>query len=153
MTYQWKIPGFYETDAQTAGMEFERIYNSRGRLDPADVVEESRQDTAPLHSCFEWDDKIAGEKYREIQAAQLIRAIVVTQDGTESNQKKEIRAFVHVESTYRPMTVVVKNEGRMRELLETALKELEAFERKYSNLAELQPVFKAIRGIDAKGLR
>jgi hypothetical protein len=39
---------------------------------PEGVVEAARAETSPLHGFFEWDDNIAGEKYRLGQARDLI---------------------------------------------------------------------------------
>lgn len=49
-----------------------------GRLSPGEVVKEAKNKDSPLHDQFEWDDRIAGAKYRLEQAARLIRTIKVT---------------------------------------------------------------------------
>ena len=147
MTYQWKIPGIIPVDAQKAGEELDRIYKAKGRLEPSDIVEESRSATAPLHSCFEWDDQKAANKYRESQAMLIVRSIVTVQGGNEGPQ--QVRAFVHVEQSYKPISVVVNSEKQMAALLETALSELRAFKRKYETLKELSPVFDAIEEVGA----
>lgn len=49
------------------------IYRARGELTPQLVVDEARPKDAPLHDRFEWDNKVAGEAYRRVQAQQLIR--------------------------------------------------------------------------------
>ncbi len=142
MVYEWKLPGIYDIPAQTAGEELSRIYRSCGRLEPADVVNESRREDAPLHPCFEWDDAVAAEKYRENQAGNIIRAIVTV--DSECKETDGVRAFVHVENTYQPMSVVVKSSDKMQALLQSAQSELSAFRNKYSKLSELKPVFSAI---------
>ena len=147
LTYKWKLPGVIPVDAQTAGDELERIYHERGELNPADIVEESRNEDAPLHRCFEWDDQTAAEKYRESQASLIIRSIVTVADGRDEPQ--EVRAYVHVENTYRPVSVVVESRDYMEELLKTALLELAAFQRKYNALSSLRPVFEAIEKVSA----
>jgi hypothetical protein len=48
-----------------------------GRLLPADVVNAARDEDSVLHSHFQWNDTIAGEKYRLSQARQLIRLVRV----------------------------------------------------------------------------
>lgn len=145
MVYEWKMPGLYAIPAQEAGEELDRIYRERGRLEPMDVVDESWAADAPLHCCFEWNDAVAAEKYRENQASGIIRAIITI--GDEPKKDSCVRAFVHVENTYRPMTAVVNSESRMQELLMTALNELSAFRRKYNSLSKLGPVFAAIDSI------
>lgn len=43
-----------------------------GRLTPSSVVDAARDPASPLHAQFEWDDGVAAERYREIQARKLI---------------------------------------------------------------------------------
>ena len=148
MIYQWKIPGLLPVDAQTAGEELERIYQERGGIEPSTVVEESRDISSPLHPCFEWDDAVAAEKYREDQARLVIRSIVtVSEDSAEKQQP--VRAFVRVQEDYKPITVVLNDEEQMEELLRSALLELSAFRKKYQALSALRPVFAAIESISA----
>lgn len=148
MTYQWKIP-VVPVDAQVAGEEFERLYKQNGRLEPKDVVEASREETAPLHACFEWNDAIAAERYRTTQAGDMIRYIVRVEKN-EKNEPKEVRAFVHVERGYHPIGVVVKTPSMCEELLMSAEREMDAFTRKYSDLKQLKPVLSAINNYKAE---
>lgn len=53
------------------------IKTERGMLTPAVVVEEARPDDHPLHGRFEWDDTVAGEYWRRVQAHELIRSVRV----------------------------------------------------------------------------
>ena len=46
-----------------------------GRLSPPDVVTEAQNPDSLLHEFFEWDDGIAGAKYRLEQARTLIRRV------------------------------------------------------------------------------
>ena len=146
MIYQWKLPGVMPVDAQTAGDELERIYSERGDVSPAAVVDESRPDVAPLHPCFEWDDAAAAEKYRETQARLIIRSIVTVREDGESAVPIETRAFVSADNSggYKPISVVVNQPEQLDYLLNRALRELEAFRRKYAALKQLRPVFSAI---------
>lgn len=148
LVYQFKIPGIFPVDAQAAGEELHRIYEDKGCLEPKDVVEESRPVEAPLHDCFDWNDETAAEKYREVQAGQIIRSVVVVREE-EQRLPVEVRAFVNVQKTYHPIEVVVNSEEQMLELLNTALSELKAFERKYSNLKQLSALFDVIHNLTA----
>lgn len=54
--------------------ELEKIYK-RHKVVTVDVVlEEAEKETHPLHSCFEWDNERAAQKYRIVQAYSLIMA-------------------------------------------------------------------------------
>lgn len=143
MTYQWKVPGIMPVDAQTAGNELQRIYERDGVIEPETVVAESQTPSAPLHSCFEWDDEKAAHKYRITQAQNIIRAIVVVDEA----KQPETRAFVSVQREYHPVSVVVRNPEKREILLQNALNELRWFERKYNTLQELSAVFSAIKEV------
>lgn len=146
MIYKWKIPGLIPVDAQTAGEELQRIYQEKGGLNPSDIVKESRNDSAPLHPCFEWDDEIAAEKYRQTQAQMIVQSIVTVHEMPD-REPVETRAFVSVRQEYKPIEVVISSEEQMQELLKTALAELMTFRRKYSILLELAGVMCAIEEV------
>lgn len=150
MVYDWILPGMYSIPAQTAGEELDRIYHQYGKIEKAVVVEESRPENAPLHDCFEWRDDVAAEKYRENQASHIIRSIVAI--GGEEKKASAVRAYVHVESDYHPMEVVVKSKPMYEDLLQSALRDLISYKNKYAALAntqELRRVFLAIDQISA----
>jgi len=147
MIYQWKFKDLYPVNAQTAGEELDRIYQKHGALTTAEIVNESREETAPLHPCFEWNDAVAAEKYRETQAAEIVRAIVAVAE--KDNQPLNIRAFVHVQQSYHPITTVIYKKDAVAELLSSALKELQAFQQKYATLSALEPVFAEIEKLTA----
>lgn len=146
MVYKWKLPGLYAIQAQDAGEELDRIYQERGKLDAADVVDESRPTEAVLHPCFEWDDPKAAELYRQEQARSLIRCVVVARE-TENSEPVQVSAFVHVKETYHPIFVVINDADKYADMLAEALRELQAFQKKYaaySNRPELKAIFNAI---------
>lgn len=139
--YQWKLDGMYNVDANVAGKELERIYNENGAIEPSVVVEQSRPKDAPLHSCFEWDDKAAAQKYREQQARVIIANVVIVGEPEEDTRT---RAFVHVEQSYQPLYIVLESKDKTEELLQNAMRELRTFEAKYRELSQLAPIFNAI---------
>lgn len=139
--YKWKTPKLYNIDANIVGDELNRIYKEHGKIEPAVVVEESKPKDAPMHGMFEWDDSKAAQKYRE-QQARVITANIVT---VVDKQKDEYtRAYVHIESSYQPIEVVLKSKDKTEELLQSALRELRTFEAKYRNLIQLKPIIDAI---------
>lgn len=147
LVYDWVVPGLYPVSAKDAMEDLQRIYSKHGRIDAADVVNESRAENAVLHDCFEWNDEIAAEKYRKTQAEDIIRAIVVVNE--EQKEPVKVRAIVHVQSVYQPISVVVNDKDKLSELLASALRELQAFRRKYESLASLKPVMDAIEAVSA----
>lgn len=76
--------------------------------------------------------------------SQIIRSVVVVREE-EQQPPVEVRAFVNVQKTYRPIEVVVNSEEQMLELFNSALSELKAFEKKYATLSKLYPIFEEIK--------
>lgn len=146
MAARWKVPGLFPVSADEAYAEIVRIGEKNGCVRPGDIVEESRDESAPLHECFEWDDTEAARMYRERQAGDMLRGITV-EVVTEKREPVEVRAFVSTGKAYRGVTEVLKSDEQTSYLLERALAELESFRRKYRTLSELAPVFRAIEEV------
>lgn len=78
---------------QNAIAEMNRIAKSNGgKITPRELVEAARDDANPLHDYFEWDDTVAGEKYREMQARALIRSCVLK--FKVENRRVEVPRYV-----------------------------------------------------------
>ena len=137
---RWSVEGLHKADAQ-------KCYNECQTLEevtPANVLEKARNKRTELHKCFEWDDSIAGEKYRLIQARDVIRHFVIyTPD--EDNLPK-IRSYqISTECTrYEPTRMFLQNPDEYTELLKRAKNELEAFKQRYKTLTELETIFEEI---------
>lgn len=68
------------------------IHDEHGKLTPGLVVEAARNKRHELHSYLEWDDGIAGDKWRRHQAHELIQSVRIKYaagDGREG----DVRAF------------------------------------------------------------
>ena len=145
MIYKVKSGARLKVSAQVAGEECERL-ESEGRLTPQALVDESRPEDAPLHGCFEWDDTVAAEKWRQAQAAYIIRSVEVTVEESA----EPVRAFVATISDesreYRSVGYVLRRADSREALLDSARRDLLAFRRKYQTLHELADVIAAIDG-------
>ena len=101
-------------DADIVGEELERIRVKTGQLKPEEVVKEAKPKKSPIHGAFEWDDSVAGEKYRIHQARNIIRAVrvvVVDDIGGETVSRPQ---FVHIDNGkddryYQDAEVAVQN--------------------------------------------
>lgn len=150
--YRWKNGSRVKASAQAAGEACEALERA-GNLTPAALVDASRPEDAPLHGCFEWNDAKAAERYRESQAAYIIRSVEVEIVGS----CEPTRAFVSVEVVgeeseyrrveereYRRVEAVLSDPSSRGELLRMARRDMEAFRRKYADLEELAAVFAAM---------
>lgn len=150
--YEWNLPNYYPVPAQVAGEAIEDLRRQLGKenISAEDLLEASRPADVPLHSCFEWDDTAAAEKYRLRQAGDIIRHVTVKiiDDG---EKPQNVRAFVHVgkpteKGKFVSFKAAMEISDYRSQVLSNALFELRNFQRKYAIYSELAEVFKAIDG-------
>lgn len=140
----WVKGSHFKTDANIAKGVMDQLA-SEGRLTPADLVEASRAEDAPLHDEFEWNDSIAAEKWREQTGRVMIASIQVTVEKEET--KLPVRAYFNIEhksAEYIPTEVIFSDEAKKERLLDIAKRELQSFRTKYFTLSELAGVMNAI---------
>jgi hypothetical protein len=155
MIYQWKQNRF-PVEAQKAGEELERIKQQYGGIVPKIIVNESRPENTILHNCFDWNDETAAEAYREVQAREIVRSIVVVKTAGEEEQKTiTVRAFVPVSAEeeqpkkYITIDEAMADDEFRRQIIQQALKELISYKAKYGYLKELSEIFEAIEKLTA----
>lgn len=142
MQAEWKIKGLFNADAQRVADEI-----GENSITPEQVLEKARNDkNSELHKCFEWNDGIAAEKYRLIQARKIIINLAyVPKEKTD----EPVRCFqiTREKSVYMPTKQFLVNNDEYQDLLKRAKVELESFKRRYATLSELETVFEAIESI------
>lgn len=150
MVYNWKrnMP----VKAQKVGEHFEQLENQFGKVTPKIVLESARKEDSLLHPCFEWNNEVAAEKYRESQAGFMIRNLVVQVEGMNISEDKTcVRAFVNIQtetsSEFLSVRKVLADDELRVQMLARAKKELQFFKDKYSTLEELSEVFEAIEKV------
>lgn len=123
-----------------------------GRLVPQDVVDAARDERHPLHSRFEWDDSVAGEGYRRIQAAELIRSVRVVYAESAEGEPRRVRAWSALPDRgpgYAPTEEIMHDPLASKVLLRQAERELKIFERKYGHLREFRDLIASVLNGDA----
>ena len=103
------------------------------------------------HGRLEWDDKVAGKKYR-IQQVRMILAI-------EFKDPEVGRTLVSLSidrpsgGGYRDTVAVLQNSDLVGILLQDALNELERFQKKYQHLQQLTELWPPIGKVTKKWRR
>lgn len=138
MKAEWSVKGIFKADAQKVADEI-----GESKITPEELLEKAKDENTELHKCFEWNDGIAAEKYRLIQARQVITHIVFEKKAKE---EVPVRCFqiTTERNVYQPTKQFLVQENEYQSLLARAKAELESFVRRYSTLSELENVFKAI---------
>lgn len=142
--YSWAVQGIYKITAEQANEEISKL----SEVTPHNIVELAKDENSPLHNEFEWNDTVAGEKYREDQARKMLLAIIVKEEKV-NKKLVETRAYISAikRYTYKPIDVVVKDIDEYEHMLNMAMRELQSFMKKYSSLKELEPIFEVIENI------
>lgn len=139
---RWQVEGLHKGDAQKCYAECQTL----DAVTPENVLEKARNKGTELHKCFEWNDSIASEKYRLIQARDVIRHFVIVTPEKENEEPTKIRTY-QISSTstvYKPTRMFLQEPDEYKTLLKRAKEELQAFKRRYKMLAELESIFAEI---------
>lgn len=144
--------GIPSIDPDVVGKVFEQLESTDDGLTCKSLVDASRDEGAPLHSYFEWDDAIAGEKYREVQAGRIIRAVMWRSDDNEESKEPQVRGWLPVtqgeKRSYVNVQLVASTPEYLDQILSDAYRDAAAFKRKYSALKEVAVIISAIQSLD-----
>lgn len=149
---------FKESDAQVIAKTLTDLARAQGgKVEPKVLLQEASDPSHPLHRLFEWDDSKAANKYRLIQARQIITC--VQYEVSTNTVTVDLPMFVRVVNGeelpdakpgpgYVTLPTVVEHESFQRSILDRALNELKSFQNRYKSLSnactELRPLLKAI---------
>ena len=138
MSYKFREGSGFSGDANEAYIELENIrMASNNKLEPQKIIKRASRKKSVLHSHFEWDNDIAGGRWRLQQARALIRAIIYEDDKTmESNNvfinvtMDDGRYYQNIEvATVDEFDLAVKGLVRLGESLTRTVSEMTRFAR------------------------
>lgn len=143
----WKMPGIMKgIDANAA---YNEIYGEGKTPTLSEVVDIARSKQSAMHPYFQWDNKIASEEYRKIQAQRMMKNFVLVEVNRETKEERKtefrvVEADSSRTSTYRPVRFFFENKDEHAKLIERAKIELSGIKNRYSRIAELDSVIEAI---------
>lgn len=151
MVYQWAVGAHIKADAQVVGERVEAIRaRSGGSVTPEQLVEDGRDEASPLHTCFEWDNERAADKYRLQQAGHIIRCLTIE---IPDDRREPVRALVSVtqpdgERAYTAVTDAMADPAMRAQVMNAALSEIKGWRRRYTRLEEFGKLFTEIDQLD-----
>lgn len=146
-----------KVDANDVGQVIDQIRaENDGECRPDQLLEKSRSKRSPTHKLFEWDDTVAGERYRIAQASYAIRKINVVYVTPKGGQPKATRAVVSVRSktgergsrAYVSVSDAMNDREWRDEVLTSALNQLRQWRAKWFQLNEIADAGDAIQFVD-----
>lgn len=147
--YEFHVNGLQKNSIDVVNGVCLKLADKNGKLTAKNLLEASRDEAAPLHNEFEWDDKVAAEEYRLDQARGIIRNLDIVYEKTDTEEERRVRAYVSIpggKSEYVALENALSHESWRAHLLECAQRDLKAFMTKYRNLKELAEVTEVITG-------
>lgn len=143
----WKdgMDSFYNgVPAKDVVTELEKINSDS--ITPEQIVNVARDENSLLHQFFEWNDSIAAEKYRKIQAQQMLcRITYIVEDNDEP--KRYYHNFTYSTHEYHPVQYFYQHKDAYEELKKRAKDYLDGAVKRFSDIKELQPVWDAIKSV------
>lgn len=137
------------SDREVILAELEVIrHEHEGLLRAEDVVAFARDEGTVLHTKFTWDDTVAAERFRLMQARQVIRVHI----KIYPREKQRVRAYVSMLEDrrkgggYRSTDEVMHVQQLRDQLVYQAHREMQAFIKRYEHLEELAGVIAAMEG-------
>lgn len=144
MVYKWAVEK-YPISAEVAGERIEQLEQEHGQVNPQILLDDARPEDAVMHSCFEWNDGIAAEKYRLEQSRLILSNLRIVQVEEEEPDREpiKVRAFhnvsdgVKAKGEFHHIDVIKANEDMTRNVINNARTELEIFYNKYVGLCDV----------------
>lgn len=135
--------------AQALGAVIERLRSKRGKFEARDIVRAARPKSSPIHRLFDWNDAKAAEKWREIQARDYVRHLVVVVEHNGREDTMPVAVSFGAGKGYVATEQAMSSTTLRAVLLKQALAEAEAWRDRYRHLAELSSVFEALERVAA----
>ena len=136
--YSWKYMCF-NADAQLVGEELEKL-EFAGELTAEEVLKYAKTNPeSETYKCFEWDDSIAGEKYRRWQACQVVSSISLKiKEDPEQTQKVyvSVKTSLDDKRKFKNFKEVLKNDDEYQQLVDKAKKSFVRCKEEYETLIE-----------------
>lgn len=129
------------TDVERITYEIKAVSEKEnGVLTAPALVEYGKNPETELHKYFEWDDKVCGDKWRNQQASQIIRAVIIVTEKEEEIQNWHLTYEEVGEEKvkfYVSSDKLALNEKLIENARKMALKYLNGLERELNELDRL----------------
>ncbi len=123
----------FSLNHQIDAKEVASFINLAGDVNPTEIVELATPPGSPIHKYFEWDNKIAGHKYRLQQARYLVLAIQIVDPVTETSVRAFESVVIDGKRAYVSARKIAQSEDLITQVVERALEELRYWSEKHQN--------------------
>jgi hypothetical protein len=134
-------------DAQKIGEALDKIKrNTNGRCNSKTFLKAAHDKSCHLHRYLEWDDKVAGEKFRLSQIREIVSLINIVDSRDED---KTLPAFVSIidkgHRGYYPIREVLNSAHLQDAALRQAEADFASYERRLEQFGEICDAIRRVR--------
>lgn len=135
--FSLKASTLFLVDAKVSADTIRSLQKTLGKnaITAKGLLDDSRDENVPLHSCFEWDNDVAAKNYRLYQSCKIINSIVL-EIVKDDKPPITTRLFVNVQPVapkkqgeFVAFDVALGNKDYRQQVLNNAQIELRAFQR------------------------
>lgn len=141
--------------------EILRIEQEKGLTAEA-LLDEASKKSSPLHDLFEWDNDEAGNLYRLQQARIIINEVKVIIESKEYYAFENVQIAVPnaltgktesldeppiTQRVYKPIVEILSNADLRKQVINSALRQHEYWERQNEKYSELSPIVKSAKKV------
>lgn len=127
--YSWAEGYRANVGADVVGKVIEEIEQKNGVVTRELFLEASRDEKAPTHCLFDWDDESAAEKYRLDQSRHIINHLKIEIVESNSDVQYVVPAFVNVtneqKATYQNIVTALADQESRELILERLRREVD----------------------------
>jgi hypothetical protein len=147
------LKGGRKADPQKIGEALAKIRKrTKGRCNSKSVLDAARDQSNYLNRFFDWEDSVAGEKWRQEQARQLVSSIDIVE--THKGKERALPAFVSINQrgghSYHPIGEVLGSAELQIIALRQAEADFESYSKRLMRFADIANAIRAVRDLIAK---
>ena len=124
-------------------------------LTAEEVINKAQNKKSSLHDLFEWDDSIAGEKYRLQQARVLINEVKIIVNTEEYYAFENVSLSVEEDNSDKPESVrqyftrkeIIDSIDFRQQIIQRAYNNILYWKRQYECYSEFQPIIDGINKV------
>lgn len=131
-------------------------------LTPEQIVQSAKSKRSPLHNLFEWDDSVAGEKFRLAQARIIVNEVKVVIENKEYYAFENVavsvpcgsesvsESSIETKREYMPVVQILSDEELRQQVIRSALNHLSYWNKQNKKYSELAPIIKTAERVRKK---
>lgn len=134
----------FSADANKIGKELERLENNVVKLTNNEVLDYAENNVdSELHKCFDWDDSVAGKKWRLSQATAILASIqLVIKEDKKSKETTKVYYSLRTDNEvsgreYKNIMKIIEDDEDYKQLLKKAENEFISYKERYNKLLKL----------------